>query len=88
MMLRDSYISNRWFRATILTAVVISIALLSFSEWDIIGGYRDYQSDTASGSDSVQSFIKLPSSATPLDSPRLPQDFSAGNSTLGVGQKT
>jgi hypothetical protein len=88
MMLRDSCISKRRFKAAILTVVVISTALLSFSQWDIVGDHRYHQRDTVSGSDSVQSFIELPCSAISLDSPQLPQDFFAGNSTLGVGEKT
>jgi hypothetical protein len=88
MMLRDSSISKRRCKAAILTVVVISAALLSFLQWNIIEDRRYHQGDTVSSSDSVQFSIEPPSLATSLDAPRLPQDFSAGNSTLGVGQKT
>jgi hypothetical protein len=88
MMLRDSFIPKRRFKAAILTVLVILTALLLFLQWNIIGDHRYPESDTVSGSDPVQSSIELPSSATSLDSSRLPQDFSAGNATLGVGQKT
>lgn len=88
MMLKDSWRSQRWFKATFLTAVVVSIALLAFFQWNTVEDQRYHQSDAVSSLHSAQASAQLHSSAASLDLPPSPKDFSAGNSTLGVSQKT
>ncbi|KAM0723668.1 hypothetical protein Q7P37_000656 [Cladosporium fusiforme] len=85
-MVQLSCISQRWFKATFLTAVAVSIALLAFYQWDVIDDQRSRLSTAVgnlhfpqSSSESSSSSLLPPSNS----SPPVPQDFSAGNSTLG-----
>ena len=85
---------SRRANATILTAVLILVVWMSFHRREIVDGQRgrlrhalSHLHSTQPSSGSPNGPSRPSTSLPPGYSTPVPEDFSAGNSTLGVSQK-
>jgi hypothetical protein len=81
MSMKDFFMSRRCFKATLIAVVMVLTALLVFFRWESIEDQHFRQNDAASTLHPARPPFQTTALAV---SPEVPQDLSAGNSTLGV----